>query len=64
MFFWNGDADINNVTVATPEDSNLYIGVGAGYAFTEKFSLTGDWTRYELEDTQSNVLSIGFEYRF
>ena len=64
MFFWDGDADINNVTVATPEDSNLYIGVGAGYAFTEKFSLTGDWTRYELEDTQSNVLSIGFEYRF
>jgi len=64
MFFWDGDADINNVTVATPEDSNLYIGVGAGYAFTEKFLLTGDWTRYELEDTQSNVLSIGFEYRF
>ncbi len=63
-FFWDGDAEVNNITVATPEDSNLFLGAGAGYAFTEKFSLTGDWTRYELEDAASSVFSIGFQYRF
>lgn len=63
-FFWDGDAEVNNITVATPEDSNLFLGAGADYAFTEKFSLTGDWTRYELEDAASSVFSIGFQYRF
>jgi OOP family OmpA-OmpF porin len=63
-FFWDGDAEVNNISVATPEDSNLYLGAGADYAFTEKFSLTGDWTRYELEDAASNVFSIGFQFRF
>ncbi len=63
-FFWDGDADINNVTQATPEDTNIFIGAGADYAFTEQFSVTGDWTRYELEDVSSGVFSIGFQYRF
>jgi len=63
-FFWDGDAEVNNISVATPEDSNLFLGAGADYAFTEKFSLTGDWTRYELEDAASNVFSMGFQFRF
>lgn len=63
-FFWDGDADLNDVTVATPEDTNLYLGAGAGYAFTEQFSVTGDWSRYELEDAASNVFSVGFQFRF
>ena len=64
MFFWDGDADINNVSQATPEDTNIFIGAGADYAFTEQFSVTGDWTRYELEEVSSGVFSIGFQYRF
>lgn len=64
MFFWDGAAEINNVSQASPEDSNLYYGAGASYAVTERFSLNGDWSRYDLEDAQSDVLSIGFQYRF
>ena len=63
-FFWDGDADINGVSQARPEDTNLFLGVGLSYDLTEKFDLTGDWTRYELEDTESNVFSLGFRYRF
>ncbi len=63
MFFWDGDAEINNVSQATPEDSNLYFGVGASYAITDRFSVTGDWSRYDLEATQSNVFSVGFQFR-
>ena len=63
-FFWDGDADINNVSQATPEDTNLYYGAGGKFAFSDSFSLVGDWTRYELEDTESDVISLGFTYRF
>ena len=63
-FFWDGDADINGVSQAKPEDTNLYIGVGAKFALTERVSLIGDWTRFELEDTQSNVVSLGLLVHF
>ncbi len=63
-YFWDGDAEINNVTQATPEDSNLYLGAGVAFDVTERFQLTGDWTRYELEDVTSNVISVGLQYRF
>ena len=63
-FFWDGDADINNVSQAQPEDTNLYYGGGAKYAISDRFSLLGDWTRYELEDTESDVISLGFTLGF
>jgi OOP family OmpA-OmpF porin len=64
MFFWDGDAEINDVSQATPEDTNPYFGVGLSYAIYDQFLVTGDWTRYELESAKSNVYSIGFQYRF
>jgi OOP family OmpA-OmpF porin len=63
-FFWDGDADINNVSQARPEDTNLYYGGGAKFAISDRFSLLGDWTRYELEDTESDVISLGFMFGF
>jgi OOP family OmpA-OmpF porin len=63
-FFWDGDAEINNISLARPEDDNLFYGAGADVMVTERLSLIGDWTRYELEDTESDVISLGFRYRF
>ena len=63
-FFWDGDADINGVSQARPEDTNLFLGVGLAWHLTEKLDLVGDWTRYELEDTESDVVSIGLRYTF
>ena len=63
-FFWDGDAEINDITQARPEDTNLYYGGGAKFAITERLSLVGDWTRYELEDTESDVISLGFTFSF
>jgi len=64
MFFWNGSAEINNVSQASPEDNNLYVGVGAVFDVTDRLQLTTDWARYELEDVNSNVFSMGVQYRF
>jgi OOP family OmpA-OmpF porin len=63
-FFWDGEAEINNVSQASSEETNPYYGLGLSYAFTEKLMLNGDWTRYDLEEADSDVFSIGFQYRF
>ena len=64
MFFWNGSAEINAVSQASPEDNNPYFGAGLRFDLSEKVQLTGDWTRYDLEDTDSGVLSVGLQYQF
>lgn len=64
MFYWDGNAEINNVSQATPEDTNLFLGAGVSYAVGDHFRLIGDWTRYELESANSNVISLGFQFGF
>ena len=64
LFFWDGDAEINGVSQAKPEDTNLYLGVGLRFDLSKKLQLTGDWTNYDLEDTASDVLSIGSQFSF
>jgi OOP family OmpA-OmpF porin len=63
-FFWDGDADINGITAATPEDTNFYFGAGVRLAIGEKLSLTADGSRYDLDGSPSNVLSVGLSYAF
>lgn len=62
-FFWDGDAEINDATEASPEDTNLYLGAGARVVLTERWSLTADGSRYALDDTSSTVVSIGIYMR-
>ena len=63
-FFWDGNAALNSVSQAAPEDTNLYLGLGASYAIGERVSIIADWSRYELEDTSSNVASLGLALSF
>lgn len=63
-FFFDGDSLIDAVPWRTRSDSNLYVGGGAEVEITEQLSLVGDWTRYELRDTDSDVISLGFTVRF
>lgn len=63
-FFWDGNAEINNMTQARPEDTNLFFGAGVKYALTESLSLVADWSDYQLEDTSSDVLSLGLTFSF
>ena len=63
-FAWEGDARVDGLRIEGFDDENLYYGAGADFKVTERLSLLGDWTRYELDDTESDVISIGFRYRF
>ena len=61
-YFWDGDADINSVSAATPEDTNFYFGAGAQFRLTDKLAATVDGSRYDLDGTASTVLSVGLSY--
>ena len=63
-FIWEADARVDGLRIEGFDDENLYYGAGADFKVTDQFSLLGDWTRYELDDTESDVISIGFRYRF
>lgn len=64
VFVWDADVDVNGLRAAVDDDSNPYYGGGARFEVTPNFSLLGDWTRYELDDVDTDVISIGFQYRF
>ncbi len=64
LFFWNGTAQINGVSSASPDDTNLLLGLGLGYRVASPLTLTADVSHYDLEDAQSTVFSLGLEYRF
>lgn len=64
IFVWDADVEVNGVRSAVDDDSNPYYGVGGKVGFTDRFSLVGDWSRFELDETDLDVVSLGFEYRF
>ena len=64
VFVWDADVDVNGIRAAVDDDSNPYYGGGARFNVTPNLSLTGDWTRYELDDVDTDVISLGFQYRF
>jgi opacity protein-like surface antigen len=63
-FFWDADVVIDGFPVDIPGDENPYYGAGARVDLASNFSLIGDWSRFELDDVDTDVISIGFQYRF
>ena len=70
-FFWDEDVYVQDDELyfdsneqALPGDTNAYFGGGVTMSVTDRLDLVGDWTRYNLETTRSDVFSIGFTYSF
>ncbi len=61
MYFWDGDAEINEVSQAAPEDTNPYVGLGLSYAISERVFLTGDWSHFKLESANGDMLTLGLQ---
>ncbi len=65
VFFWDGDIELDGFSIDTPGEENPYYGGGLKVDVGGNLALTGDWTRYELDDEAStDVISLGFQYRF
>lgn len=64
VYIWEDELYYDTYEVGRPGDTNSYFGAGATVSVTDRLDLVGDWTRYKLETTDSDVISIGFTYRF
>jgi len=64
VFYWDADISIDGFSIDTPGDDNPYYGAGLKVDLGDRFSLTGDWTVYEFDVVETDVISIGFNYRF
>ena len=64
VFFWDADISVDGFSIDTPGDDNPYYGGGLKLDLGDRLSLTGDWTVYELDVVETDVISLGFNYRF
>lgn len=64
VFFYDGDSIFDEFIREARDDGYFYFGGGAEVSVGGGLSLVGDWTRYQLEQTESDVISIGFRLRF
>lgn len=64
VFFWDADVSVDGFSIDVPGDENPYYGAGGRVEISKNLSLLGDWSRFELDDVDTDVISIGFQYRF
>jgi len=64
VFLWDAVIDANGLRNSLSDDSDPYYGAGAKFAVTRKFAIVGDWARFEFDDADADVFSLGVEYRF
>ncbi len=67
IFSW--EAEANDTTAGVPfaettDGNDLFFGLGASYSFTRSFAVRGEWERFQLDDADVDLLSIGLVYRF
>ncbi len=62
-FFWDGANQIAGVN-DNVSDANMFFGAGVGYSLTKNISLRGDAARYELDNVNSTVYTVGFQVNF
>ena len=46
------------------DGTDLTYGVGVQYDLTPRFAIRGQWQRYDVDDADADVLSIGIIYKF
>lgn len=63
-FVWEADTRIGGEPFSFRDDTRPYYGAGAEVRGGPHFSVAGDWTRYELEGPDCDVVSIGLRIRF
>jgi OOP family OmpA-OmpF porin len=67
IFSW--DAEAKDTTAGVPfsersDGNDVFFGAGVSYSFTRNLSLRGEWERFQLDDVDADLLSVGFVYRF
>lgn len=65
LHYW--DADVEGplrVQVDDDNDTDLYYGAGLSYDFGNNIGLIGEWERYEVDDFDIDLVSVGVTIQF
>lgn len=57
---WDADAGI----FGSADGTDLTYGVGLKYDLTPKFAIRGQWQRYDIDDADGDLFSVGIIYKF
>ena len=62
---WDADSTGTISTqLTTDSDTDTFYGVGLNYAINDRWSVRGEFERYEVEDLDINVGSVGVSFKF
>jgi len=60
FLMWEADAGVGG----SEDGTDLTFGLGVQYDVTNKLGLRAGWQRYDIDDTDADLFSIGLIYRF
>lgn len=65
VYFWDADI-VGSIAPQFNDDSDndIFFGAGISYRFYERFTVIGEWERYDIDDFDIDLLSIGVSYSF
>lgn len=64
---WDADTlGSTNTLISRSSDTDAFygVGVGVGYSLTDSLSLRGELERYEIDDLDVDVVSVGISFSF
>ena len=65
IHYWDADT-VGSIStpLSTNSDTDTFYGVGLDYVINDRWSLRGEIERYEVEDLDLNVGSVGVSFKF
>ena len=60
---WRADLRVNNNT-ANNDGTDLAYGLLASYNFTKQLALQAEWERFETDNPELSLISVGFKFNF
>ncbi len=63
MLWWDSEVVLGGILESNSGNDFAY-GLGVEMALNERFVLTGDWQKFDIENTKVDFLSLGFRIRF
>lgn len=66
LFRWDSDGSCSGVVNLSDSDSgtDLTFGVGVRFDFTQTVGLRGEWERFDVDDSDIDLISLGLIFRF
>jgi OOP family OmpA-OmpF porin len=62
--FWDAEVSVSGQGSIDENDTDLFLGLGAGFDFTETLGIRGEWERIDVDGDDADLLSISAVLKF